>query len=86
MEIEVKTAHDAHEKFDVLQKEPGHAAQAPRSELRLNYAWIKRHGGEHAGRWAALRGGELIAVADSQAEVVQLAHGRSAGPFLIAQL
>ena len=37
----------------------------PAPGIEANRTWLKAHAGEYAGRWIALRAGELIAVNDS---------------------
>jgi len=41
------------------------ADRPPDPSARGNMAWLKRHWDDYRGKWVALRGGELLAVADS---------------------
>jgi hypothetical protein len=41
------------------------STRPPDPSAKGNMAWLKKHWDEYRGRWVALRGGELLAVADS---------------------
>jgi Family of unknown function (DUF5678) len=67
----------------MIQRRRALVLEAENSQLEMD--WLRRHRGEYAGRWVAIRGDELIAVANSAAEVYAAIAGRVDVP-LVTQL
>jgi hypothetical protein len=53
------------------------------SDPRASYEWIKRHSGEHRGKWVALANGELVASSDRFDEIVQAVRDRDPQEILL---
>lgn len=55
------------------------------SELSLVRAWLDRHAGAHAGRWAAFRGAEFVASAETRRALREQLrdHGESDGVLFV---
>jgi hypothetical protein len=49
---------------------------ARRADRTREFAWLKRHGSEHRGRWVALLGDQLLASAEQLADVLRTIGAR----------